>query len=137
MNMLSLLQENEMSDIPSVPAFKILLVDDEPDGAESAAALFSAHGLTVLVAHSAQEALEVLRNHDGINSVLTDVMMPSMNGLELAKLIRMEFPTLKIVLMSGHPVPEQLNEHERAYPFAEKPYRIENVLKLLRDERPQ
>ncbi|MFC5548589.1 response regulator [Massilia aerilata] len=111
---------------------KILLVDDEPDGAEFAATLFGAHGLIVLVAHSAQEALQILHDQNDIDAVLTDVMMPTMGGLELAKAIHQEYPQIKIVLMSGYAAPEQLNAEERAYSFAEKPYRIEHVLKLLR-----
>jgi CheY-like chemotaxis protein len=111
---------------------KILLVDDEPDGAESAASLLIAHGLEVLVAHSAQEALQVLQEDRKIDAVLTDVMMPSMSGLELAEAIRAEYPNIKIVLMSGYADSVQLKEHERAYPFANKPYRIDRILELLR-----
>ncbi|WP_230030006.1 response regulator [Massilia sp. Bi118] len=121
-----------MSDTSGHFCSKILLVDDEPDGAEFAATLFGAHGLIVLIAHSAKEALQVLRDQKDIDAVLTDVMMPSMSGLELAKAIHQEYPRIKIVLVSGYAPPEQLNEKERAYLFAEKPYRIEHVLKLLR-----
>jgi two-component system, OmpR family, response regulator len=111
---------------------KILLVDDESDGAELAAALLRAHGLEVLVANSANEALEMLQNDKQIDALLTDVMMPDMTGLQLAEAVRVMYPTIKIVLVSGYVVPELLKERERPYLFAEKPYRIESIIKLLR-----
>lgn len=111
---------------------KILLVDDENDGAQLAAALLRAHGLEVLVANSANDALEVLQKDRQIDALLTDVMMPDMTGLQLAEAVRVMYPRIKIVLVSGYVVPELLKERERPYLFAEKPYRIESIIKLLR-----
>jgi CheY-like chemotaxis protein len=111
---------------------KILLVDDESDGAELAAALLRAHGLEVLVANSASEALEILQKGGDIDALLTDVMMPDMTGLQLAEAVRVMYPTIKIVLVSGYPGTELMKERERPYLFAEKPYRIESIIKLLR-----
>jgi CheY-like chemotaxis protein len=110
---------------------KMLLVDDEADGAELAAALLTSHGLEVIVVHSAQEALQALQNDKEIDAVLTDVMMPGMTGLQLADAVRDMYPTVKIVLMSGYVVPDLLKDRARPYLFVEKPYRIDNVVKLL------
>jgi CheY-like chemotaxis protein len=111
---------------------KVLLVDDESDGAELAGALLRAHGLEVLVANSASEALAVLQKDGDIDALLTDVMMPDMTGLQLAEAVRVMYPTIKIVLVSGYPGSELMKERERPYLFAEKPYRIESIIKLLR-----
>jgi CheY-like chemotaxis protein len=111
---------------------KILLVEDEADGAELAATLLSANGLEVVLAHSADEALRVLQADKEIGAMFTDVMMPGMNGLELADAVSDMYPTVKIVLTSGYVVPELLKDRERAYLFAAKPYRIDNILQLLR-----
>jgi CheY-like chemotaxis protein len=111
---------------------KLLLVDDEPDGAEFAAALLHSHGLDVTVVHSAHEALHVLESDKDIDAVLSDVIMPGMTGLQLAETIRAMYPAVKIVLMSGYTVPELLTDSERPYLFATKPYRIDAILKLLR-----
>ncbi|MGJ7916613.1 response regulator [Massilia sp. LXY-6] len=127
----SVLSDNKSNGVDALLR-KVLLVDDEADGAELAAALLGAHGLEVLVVHSAHEALELLQRDKDIGAILTDVMMPGMTGLQLAEAVREMYPAVKIVLMSGYVVPELLKNRERPYLFAEKPYRIETILKLLR-----
>jgi CheY-like chemotaxis protein len=111
---------------------KILLVEDETDGAELAATLLSANGLEVVQAHSADDALRVLQSDKGIDAVFTDIMMPGMNGLELADAISERYPTVKVVLTSGYVVPDLLKNRERSYLFAAKPYRIDDILQMLR-----
>lgn len=111
----------------------LLLVDDEADGAAFAANLLRLHGWQVRVVHSAPEALDAMRQDEGIGAVLTDVMMPGMSGLQLAETVREKYPSVKIVLMSGYPLPEPLAGQEQRYLFASKPYRIDTILDLLRD----
>lgn len=111
---------------------KILLVEDETDGAELAATLLSANGLEVVLAHSADEALRILQGDRDIDAMFTDIMMPGMNGLELADAVSESYPTVKIVLTSGYVLPELLRNRERTYLFAAKPYRIDDILQMLR-----
>lgn len=116
---------------PAVPG-KLLLVDDEPDGAEFAAVLLRSHGMQVTVVHTAAEALQVLRNDADFGAVLSDVVMPGMTGLQLAQAIRETYPAIKIVLMSGYESPRLPEEQGPPYLFASKPYRIDTILALLR-----
>jgi YesN/AraC family two-component response regulator len=53
---------------------------------------------------SAEEALEYLKNVDitGIHLVLSDINMPGMNGLELLKIIRDNFPPLKVIMITAY-----------------------------------
>jgi CheY-like chemotaxis protein len=110
---------------------KVLVVDDEPDLAEFAAALLDAHGLEVVVAHSGHEAMQRLQDDDQIDAVFSDVMMPGMTGVQLADAVREMYPRVKIVLASGYALPELLAGRERPYLFAAKPYRIDTIIKLL------
>lgn len=110
---------------------KVLIVDDESDLADLAAALLSARGLEVLVAYSGHEAVEKLAANYDIDAVVTDIVMPGMTGFELADAIRQMYPRIKIVLASGFTPPDQLMNRGRAYLFASKPYRIDTILKLL------
>lgn len=60
-------------------------------------------GCQALIAESADRALAVAREHAGaIDVLLSDIVMPGMDGRELAKLLRAERPTLAIILMSGY-----------------------------------
>jgi two-component system OmpR family response regulator len=111
---------------------KLLLVDDEADGAEFAAILLRSHGLTVIVVHSATDALQTLQRETDIDVVLSDVMMPRMTGLQLAEAVRAMYPAIKVVLMSGYVLPELLRNRERDYLFVEKPYKMDNLLAVLR-----
>lgn len=110
---------------------KLLLVDDETDGAEFAAVLLRSHGLMVVVAHSAADALQVLQDDSEIDALLSDVMMPGMTGLQLADVTRAMYPTIKIVLMSGYVLPELFRNRKRDYLFVQKPYKMDDLLKVL------
>lgn len=111
---------------------KVLVVDDQHDLAELAEALLSSHGLDVAVAHSAEEALQLLQANTDIDAVFSDIMMPGMNGLDLADTIDERYPHIKVVLTSGYTLPSLLADRRKRYLFAPKPYNIATILTLLR-----
>ena len=111
---------------------KVLVVDDEADLADLAAALLSSRGLDVVVANSARDALQLLGQDAGIDAVFSDVMMPGMNGLQLADAVSELFPRIKIILTSGYTVPSLMENRERRYLFTTKPYRLDTIMTLLR-----
>lgn len=86
---------------PSPNATRVLLVDDDNAVRNVTAALLSRMGGYEVV-HSASGA-DALTKLDGITIVLSDVGMPGMNGVELARRIQAAKPGLKIVLYSGYP----------------------------------
>jgi two-component system, OmpR family, response regulator len=111
---------------------KVLVVDDEQDLADMAGALLGAHGLDVLVAYSAHEALRLLQAEPDIDALFSDVVMPGMTGLQLADAVTEMYPRVKVVLASGYTVPALLDNRERPYLYTSKPYKIDAILKLLR-----
>lgn len=81
----------------------ILLVEDEPALRSLTEHILKTHGYTVLAAANASEALDLARaNQQQIDLVLTDVVMPGMNGVDLAHEISRTVPGVVIVLMSGY-----------------------------------
>jgi DNA-binding NtrC family response regulator len=114
---------------------KVLVVDDERDLADLAEALLCHYGFQVRVAYCGNEALQILQDEDSIEAVFSDVTMPGMTGLQLAHTVRERYPTIKVVLTSGYMPSMMLAGKGKAYPYAAKPYRIETVIGLLRDER--
>lgn len=121
---------------PDTALRKVLVVDDERDLAHLAELLLCSCGFSVTVAYSAIEALQVLERDRGINAIFSDVMMPGMTGLQLARVVSELYPHVKIVLTSGYTSPALLNEHsrDRPYLFTSKPYSIDTVIALLRDD---
>jgi two-component system, cell cycle sensor histidine kinase and response regulator CckA len=81
----------------------ILLVEDENSVREPVSKLLRKAGFTVLEAAGGPQALEVCESHDGpIDLVVTDVVMPTMSGKELAARLLARRPGLRILYMSGH-----------------------------------
>jgi len=114
---------------------KVLVIDDEPDLADLAAALLGGHGVDARVANSALEALAILDADPEIDAVFSDVMMPGMNGLQLAEAVRRLFPAVDIVLTTGFTPPSLMETRGQHYPCVTKPYRIETVIALLKSRR--
>jgi PAS domain S-box-containing protein len=81
----------------------ILLVEDELAILKMAKTMLEMTGYQVMAAETPTEAIRLARNHSGkINLLLTDVVMPEMNGLDLAKNILSFYPNLKLLFMSGY-----------------------------------
>jgi CheY-like chemotaxis protein len=86
----------------------VLVVDDEPSLLRLVIMILKENGHTVLSASSGVEALMLYSSYRSeIHLVLTDVQMPGMNGIELARRLRALNPSVKIVLMSGF-VPDDI-----------------------------
>jgi CheY-like chemotaxis protein len=110
----------------------ILVVEDQPATAQITRILLESWGYHVFEAHSGEEACALFstNGHD-IHLVLTDVIMPGMNGSELAaELLRMR-PDLRVVFMSGYPS-EQLNRPDMA--FLPKPFNPASLSRMIRRE---
>jgi len=80
---------------------RILLVDDERDLVAALAERFGFRGITADYATSGDEALELAKTQAYDLAVL-DVKMPRINGLELAKRLRVLLPALKCIFLTGH-----------------------------------
>jgi len=79
------------------------LVDDDPDVRSIAAAMLSDAGYEVVEAASGATALDMLERADSQTElVVADVVMPGLNGVELAAIIRRTWPTLPVLLMTGY-----------------------------------
>jgi PAS domain S-box-containing protein len=81
----------------------VLLVEDEPSVRSVAREVLQMVGYTVLEAATGDEALERCKQHAGaIHLLVTDVVMPGMNGRELAEQLAVEYPALAVLYLSGY-----------------------------------
>lgn len=95
----------------------------------------SRHGYSVLSAANAQEALTIAETLDGqLDLVITDVMMPGMNGRELADRLLRKYPNLRVLFTSGYPSDMVLREGiaEAEISFLEKPFLSKDLLTRVR-----
>lgn len=82
---------------------KILLVDDDPNVREAVEEMLTEAGYTVVVAANGTDAIEQARRHQGrLDLLITDVVMPGLNGRETAERIAAIQPGIKVLFMSGH-----------------------------------
>jgi DNA-binding response OmpR family regulator len=78
----------------------ILVVDDEVEVGEAIRRVLERAGFAVIVANTADGALLALDHHQP-DIVVTDVIMPKVHGLELIKILRGQYPRVRIVAISG------------------------------------
>jgi DNA-binding NtrC family response regulator len=110
----------------------VLLVEDEEGIREVTAMLLSHLKYSVICAACGADAIEKFQKHQGsIHVLLTDVVMPGMNGLKLAKTLAALDPDLKIIIMSGYPGED--GSEEKGIPFLQKPFTTEKLAKILRE----
>ena len=89
-----------------MPLAAILLVDDNPVQAATRKAILTFSGNQVSVATNAQEALTLLENPDfakNINLIITDHLMPLMNGPQFVARLRLQLPNVPVLVLSGLP----------------------------------
>lgn len=86
--------------MPNLPT-NVLVVDDERLIADSLTAILKSRGYLATAAYDAHEALNAA-NAARPDFLISDVMMPGMNGIELSLLFERDFPSCKVLLMSGH-----------------------------------
>ena len=79
----------------------VLIVDDDTALAKLIAEILSHNGYITEVAYDADEALHKLEEND-FDAMITDIVMPGMNGYELASKVRAEKPNIKIIITSGY-----------------------------------
>jgi len=101
----------------------ILIVDDEKNYLVVLSAFLSEEGYETMTAEEGQEALEILETAD-IDLVLTDMKMPSMDGIELLRRIKKKSPDLPLVVMTAYGTVEKAVEamQQGAFNFIQKPF---------------
>ena len=87
----------------------VLLVEDEPMVRTVAERALTRHGYTVITADSGEDALEIIAKNEPIDLLISDVVMPGMDGPTMVREARQSRPQLKILFMSGY-AEEQLRK---------------------------
>jgi two-component system cell cycle sensor histidine kinase/response regulator CckA len=111
--------------MPTPPTGTILLVDDEDGVRVALRRQLVAHGHTVLEASHGAEAIAVVRMRRGnLDLVLSDVVMPEMNGTELAATLSRDYPGLPVILMSAYAPAglTQVGPDHHTVPVLQKPF---------------
>ncbi|CAN7584277.1 PAS domain-containing protein [Bradyrhizobium sp. LjRoot220] len=112
--------------------YRVLVVEDNDDVGQFSTELLEDLGYMVRRADNADTALAILAEDEfAADLVFSDVIMPGMNGVELAGIIRERYPGLPVVLTSGYSNVLAENAH-RGFELIQKPYSVELLSRILR-----
>lgn len=109
----------------------VLLVDDEAEILSLVASILEKKGYLVLTASNAEKALDIASGSSHrIDLLLTDIVMPGMNGVELSKLFETRYPTIKTLFMSGYTagIMDTLTVNGHHVNLIAKPFTIKDLL---------
>ncbi|MGA7237897.1 MAG: response regulator [Bryobacteraceae bacterium] len=103
----------------------VLVVDDEPQLRMMLTHFLEQEGFSVLTAGCGSDAISLFRSHPEIDLLITDILMPGMDGPSLATALRSLNPDLAVLLMSGNCDSKQI---ESGFAFVSKPFSFIDVL---------
>jgi CheY-like chemotaxis protein len=116
----------------------ILVVDDNPSVRTFISSILRHRGFGIenIEANNGVEALRIVRELAGkIDLLITDIQMPEMDGVCLARAVKEEFPSIPIIFVSGYSQPDELAKAEEPCAFIEKPFTpkvlVDAVMKCL------
>ncbi|MBZ5664192.1 MAG: response regulator [Acidobacteriia bacterium] len=115
----------------------ILLAEDQPSIRNVLREFLESEGYKVLEAQNGNEAIEVAKHHTGsVDVLVTDVIMPQLRGIELAKRLTEIYPGLCVILMSGYSEDALVENRllsERNMTLIQKPFDPEELAQKIRE----
>ncbi len=114
----------------------VMIVEDDSMVRTLAINALKRRGYKILASSSGIECIEMLQCYKGsLDILLTDIIMPGMNGKELYHRIKIQYPDIKVIFMSGYTdnfiVKNDL--HELGANFIQKPFTVQNLTKIVKE----
>ena len=108
---------------------RVLIVDDEKQDLQSLSIALRSKGFKVLESTSATQALGFIDRQESIHLVLTDYLMPGMDGVELLKAVRQKRPHVPVIMMTAYADKDIAIEalHNKCDGFLEKPFTLDQL----------
>ncbi len=117
----------------SHPACTVLVVEDEPDLNDLVVRALHREGYSVLAASDGEAALDIARSGREIDAVITDIIMPRLNGRQLRDELDKLRPALPVLFMSGHAAETNILKEliSPEAPFLQKPFTTDDLFRAL------
>ena len=111
---------------------RVLLVDDDLMVGKALLGLLKSHGAQCALVDGGEKALTHLEGGDPVDVIITDIVMPKMNGIDLAKTVQDRYPKLPIILLSGNISRFEMEVPPRAH-LMQKPVKLPQLLERIRE----
>ncbi|MBA3347757.1 MAG: response regulator [Actinobacteria bacterium] len=111
----------------------ILLVEDDDAIRKLVARALTMHGYDVTSAEDPGEALELVERDERLDLLFTDILMPEMNGRELARRVAVRRPGVRVLYSSGYAGEGGEDDADDGYAFLQKPYALPALLAKVRE----
>jgi DNA-binding NtrC family response regulator len=114
--------------------FKVLMVDDEEDFVKTVAERMRMRDLAPDLALSGEQALQRVKD-DVPDVMVLDLKMPGIDGMEVLRRVRKAYPTVQVVILTGHGSEKDEAEARRlgAFAYLQKPVDMEKLVKTLKE----
>jgi DNA-binding NtrC family response regulator len=112
--------------------FNLLIVDDEKNIREGLGKALEMEGYNVYLAENGRQGLDMIQNNE-MDLVIADLKMPELSGEELLKRVSSSYPTLPVIILTGHGTIESAVDAMRngAYDFLTKPVNLDRLSILV------
>ncbi len=107
---------------------QVLIIDDEKSFTEELHEFLEKSGYTCTEAHTGEEGLHILKSNS-IDLLILDVLLPGMNGLDILKQVRVQYPGMEVIMVSGHGDMDTVIQAMRlgALDYLRKPFRLIDI----------
>ncbi|MFH1573123.1 MAG: response regulator [Acidobacteriota bacterium] len=125
--------EQEGDDADVAGPVNVMIVDDETEFLDSVKTVLARRNMDVATAESGETALALLKERL-VDVMILDVKMPGMDGLDVLRRVKREFPSVQVVLLSGHPSAETAVEgiKQGASEYLQKPPEMDALARTIR-----
>lgn len=108
----------------------VLAIDDEVEIRELLREALATAGIEVVLAENGKAGLKALAEHPEIGVVITDLMMPEMDGIELLGRVRRKYPQIEVIVLTGHGSLDTALQaiNKGAYDYLRKPIALEDLV---------
>jgi CheY-like chemotaxis protein len=113
----------------------VLIVDDDPQILRLVEKMLRPHGVEILLAPRASEALRICEQHP-VHLMISDIMMPEMDGNKLAERVLKLKPEAQVLLISGHDRGQHTPKSPRVH-FLRKPFFPSVLIQILKELLPE
>ena len=96
-----------------MPLGRVLVVDDEPAIRQSIRLTLTKAGYDVVEAEDGEKAIQAIRSGDNplmVDTIICDLQMPKVNGMEAVAFFRQQFKGVPVLVLTGHPTVESASE---------------------------